>query len=367
MNKFIALCAALFLLVAPASAQDDPTGYRYVAERLARGVHLLRQREPFHVQPRGNVAVIEQRGGVVLVDSGGSSAAAEEVIAFVRSRTDKPVTAVIFTHWHGDHVLGASRLLQEWPQARLIATEATRSHLALPSLDRFMPGEDADANAALQRMIAGGLDYFSQQAEDAALSARERTGFAAAVSELRDYGEEMAHSRRVVPTEGFAHALTLPDRRTPVEARFIGAANTDGDAVVWLPRQRVLITGDIVVSPVPYGFGSAPGAWIETLTALKAYDFAVLAPGHGLPMRDAAYLDRLIALLTTLRAQIAPLAAENVTPSEAAARIDLSAQRAGFVGDDPWLARWFDSYFTNAIIPSALKEARGEPIAQVSD
>src|SRR5690348_3927935 len=82
-------------------AADDPTGFSYVAEQLAPRVFALHQREPFHAQPRGNVEVIEQNAAVVLVDSGGSRAGADEVISFVRSQTNKPVTAIVLTHWHG--------------------------------------------------------------------------------------------------------------------------------------------------------------------------------------------------------------------------------------------------------------------------
>jgi glyoxylase-like metal-dependent hydrolase (beta-lactamase superfamily II) len=129
--------------------------YGYRAEQIAAGVYALNQGNEFHIQPRGNVEVIEQSNGVVLVDSGGSPDGAEQVIAFVRSLTDKPVTAIVITHWHGDHALGISRLLEEWPQARVISTAATRDMLASPDADRFMPGDNAEANAVYFANIEG--------------------------------------------------------------------------------------------------------------------------------------------------------------------------------------------------------------------
>jgi glyoxylase-like metal-dependent hydrolase (beta-lactamase superfamily II) len=358
MRSFI-LAAALLLCGCASGRPLDP--YAYVSEDIAPRVWVLRQAE-FHVQPRGNVTIVEQRRGVVLIDSGGSPSGAEQVIEEVRARTRKPVTAIVLTHWHGDHVLGAARLLEEWPRARLIATTATGASLSSPSLARFMPGDDAAANAALQENIAGGVAYLNAQANDETLALDERLSFAQAANELQLYGLDMQRARRLAPNEVFDETLTLNDAYAPVEVRFVGRANTDGDAVAWLPRQRILITGDVAVAPVPYGFGSYPQSWIGVLRHLKTYDAAAIVPGHGAPMYDDAYFDQLIALLEEVRAQAGPLA--GLSDEEARARFDLSAQRAAFTGGDPWLERWFDAYFTQPILVSALKEARGQPIVQ---
>lgn len=342
----------------PASVRPDPSGYSYVAEEVAPRVRVLRQREPFHVQPRGNVVAIEQAHGVVLIDSGGSPAGAEEVIAHVRGFTRRPVIAIVLTHWHGDHVLGVSRLLREWPEARVISTAATRDNLTRPGVDRFMPGDDAESNARLLANIREGVAYLESEGQNAALTPEERAGFSAAAREYAAYGDTMAEARRAPPNETFTDRLELADARAPVEILFLGRANTDGDAIVWLPRQRVLIAGDVVVSPIPYGFGSYPRDWIEVLRQIEGYDYSVLVPGHGAPMRDRVYVDRLIALLEEVRADAALVAN---TPD---ARVDLSEARAGFVGEDAWMRRWFDAYWTQPITASAVKEARGEAIVQ---
>jgi glyoxylase-like metal-dependent hydrolase (beta-lactamase superfamily II) len=132
-------------------AKSDVYGFQ--AETVAPGVYALNEGNDFHIQPRGNVAVIEQSNGVVLVDGGGSVAGAEQVIGFVRSKTSKPVTAIVITHWHGDHALGVSRLLQEWPDARVISTGPTSDMLTGLDADRYMPGDDAEKNAAYMANI----------------------------------------------------------------------------------------------------------------------------------------------------------------------------------------------------------------------
>ncbi len=345
---------SLFLLLALAACATAPVPpadtYGYVADQIAPSVAVLRQ-PSFHVQPRGNVGIVEQGAGVVLIDSGGSRAGAEDVIAAVRRRTDKPVTAIVLTHWHGDHVLGVSRLLQEWPQARVIAAVQTDAMLRDSRLDRFMPGSDEAANDRFFGQIAQAAAAMRTQA-GVAPTEWERSAFNEAARDLERHASDLRGARRVPATETFTAQLTIPDDVLPIEIMRLGAANTDGDALVWLPRQRVLFTGDVVVSPIPYGYGGAPTAWMGVLERIKQMPVRTLVPGHGAPQHDFRYVDRLSALLASVRDQAG------------AERVDLSAQRALFVGDDPWLARWFDAFWTGPIVANARKEARGEAIVQ---
>jgi glyoxylase-like metal-dependent hydrolase (beta-lactamase superfamily II) len=177
----------------------------------------------------------------------------------------------------------------------------------------------------------------------------------------------MALTRRVAPTETFEQSLTLEDIFRPVEVKFLGRANTAGDAVVWLPRQKVVITGDVVVAPIPFGFNSYPEEWIGVLNQIRDLNYAVLAPGHGRPMRDTAYVDLLISILTDVRAQIALLASSDMDAAAVNAEVKLDEAQATIAGDDPWLERWFRDYWKGPIVSSALREARGEPIVQGSN
>jgi len=145
---------------------------------------------------------------------------------------------------------------------------------------------------------------------------------------------------------------------------FLGRANTDGDAVVWLPKQKILVAGEIVILPFPYGFGSYPSDWLATLGKLRAIPFRTLIPGHGMPQTDRSQIDRLERTLKDVRAQVAPLAAQGLTLEQVRAKVDLGADAKLFVGSDPWLNRWFKAFFADPIVTSAYKEAKGEPIVQ---
>ena len=331
-------------------------------------VHVFTQGNAFHLQPRGNVEVIEQNDGLVLVDSGGSPAGAEEVIAWIRAHTQKPVTAIVLTHWHGDHTLGLGRLLEQWPRARVISTPQTRDMLASPAANRFMPGDEADANQRYNTNNNGNVEYLQRAGQDQALPAPIRAGFASEAPLFARFAREMRTiSHRAIPTETVTEQLTLADRTTPVEVHYFGRANTEGDAIVWLPRQRVAIVGDILVEPIPYGFNSYPRQWIDVLARVKALNFSTIVPGHGLPLHDSVYLDAVSTMLASVRTQTASIAADtSITNENVGARIDLSQHQAQFAHDDAWLRMWFNNYWHDPIASSALREARGQPIVQGS-
>jgi glyoxylase-like metal-dependent hydrolase (beta-lactamase superfamily II) len=345
----------------PVSPAAD-TGYFQRIVAVAPGVWVLAE-PSFQVQPIGNVTVIEQADGLVLVDAGGSAGAGRRIVEMVRSLSRKPVKAIVLSQWHGDKVQGLSELLKAWPAARTIATRQTAAHLGDPATMNTPAAPDAARNAAFikdQQETAAGL----RAAAGKAKTEQERRGFEAAARMFDQYALDVDGTLTLAPKEAFDDRLMVADPRRPIEALFLGRADTDGDAVVWLPRQRILIAGETVISPFPYGYECYPADWLAVLAKLRAMDFRVLIPGHGAPEQDRRQLDAIAAALRDVRAQVAPLAAAGLTLDQVQARVDLSAQQKRFVGDDPWLGRWFKAFWVQPAVTSAWKEAKSLPIVQ---
>ena len=162
----------------------------------------------------------------------------------------------------------------------------------------------------------------------------------------------------------FDDRLILHRGGRDIEVRYFGKANTDGDAVVWLPQDKVLVSGDIVVNPIPYGIGSFPREWIAALQAVSALPFDTLVPGHGEVLHDRAYLEQLVSTLTVIREQVAASVARGLDLEATRKALDTSSFEAAYTLNDPLRKPLFDAWWVQPIARSAWLEARGEPIVQ---
>jgi glyoxylase-like metal-dependent hydrolase (beta-lactamase superfamily II) len=335
--------------VGPAS--DD---YSYEVQQVADRVHLVVRPDALRQPPEGNVEVIEQADGLVVVDAGGSPLGGRRIVEKIRSISRKPVKYLIYTHWHGDHHLGAGAFRQAWPAMRIISTPGTRGPMTGPQMDYIT------TLAPQMRKMPEYAPKLAQSKGDAEEKVR--------IGQLIADGPKVATAYdgvKVWPADlTFDKDLSIPDADAPVEVMFLGRANTDGDAVVWTPKQKVLITGDIVVAPIPYGTESYPADWIEVLKKLKAYDFAALIPGHGEVEHDRVYLDDLIALIEDVRAQVEPLAKQGMSLDDIKKKVDFEHQYEVFCGQRTFWRRALKQFFLDSMIASASSEARGEPILQ---
>lgn len=357
--------ALLLLLLShiPAAALAQADIAPFTARELAAGIHLLAAPADYSGPAFSNVSVIEQSDGLVLIDSGGTIAHGRAVVAFVRSISRKPVKAVLITHWHNDHPLGIAAIRAAWPHVRIIATERTRAGLLGPALTSVGLRPDDHFDTQIWNEASQSLAQVQGLAANPATTPEQHQRIDRYIFNLRAFASGFRGTYLVPPTETFADSLLLDDAERPVRLMFLGRANTDGDAIAWLPRQRIVMTGDIIVSPIPFGFGSYPESWIAVLARLKALNPALLVPGHGEPMADTAYLDRLSATIADIRAQVGPLARQGMSVEETRAHADFSAQTAIF-GPTPRLAAGFQSLWLTPMVENAWKEARGIEVVQ---
>jgi glyoxylase-like metal-dependent hydrolase (beta-lactamase superfamily II) len=340
-------------------------GYLPVVERISDRVHVVRQAVPNFAGVVGNVTIIEQDDSIVLVDSGVAHGWGARVVEAVRRISAKPVSAVIITHWHGDHPLGVTAIREAWPDVEIIATAATRERISTEANGAPpVPKEHRDLDYEARRIetlegYRGGT--IAALAADAQ-SDEERAGWARAEASLPVRIADVPGTYAILPTRTFTDSLTLPDDVTPIEVRFEGRANTEGDAVVWLPRERILVAGDLVVAPIPYMFNIYPEENVRTLERLRGYDPRLIIPGHGEPLHGTAYLQQLIAFMSDVRTQTSALAQRGLSVEDATAQIQLEPFADAFAGDDPWLRVWFRDYAATPLIESAYREARGEAL-----
>ena len=227
---------------------------------VARGIHQRRS-APFDL----SVVVIEGEDGLLVIDTGAEPAEAEELLADLAARFDRPVRWIVNTHAHFDHTFGNQV---------------------------FGPGSATDAAIYGHEGIARHFERY----EGPRLAAWR-------ADPSREPDRRWADMRLTSPTHPIERMTRLDLGGRIVELRPQPPAHTDTDLVVFLPAERVWIVGDLVEESGPpmYGSGSYPLGWpavLETLVEEMRPGDRVI-PGHGRVV-DRGFVVRQAADLRTV-------------------------------------------------------------------
>jgi len=367
----LAVLAVSAAIVAPspvgsstsASAAENVDVAPFVSMEVNPKVHVLTTPDDYYGPAIGNVVLIEQRDGFVLVDSGLNAGNGRAVVRYARSLSDKPIKAVMITHWHNDHPQGLSAIRDAFPKVRIIATRQTEAGMLGPEAFDVGYSPAPKWDNAMGTLIARNKEQLTKllDAPDTAPDRKER--IKKALSQFDVFAKDFPGTYIVPPTETFERELVIDDPEMPVRMLYLGRANTEGDALAWLPKQQILATGDIVVSPIPFGFGSYSGDWVQTLSKIKALAPRTLIPGHGVPQSGFNYLNKLLAALNDVRGQVIPLAKAGMTLDEVKKKVDFSKSIEAF-GTSPRIRANVQSLFFEPMTGSVFKEALGQLIVQ---
>jgi glyoxylase-like metal-dependent hydrolase (beta-lactamase superfamily II) len=351
--KTAALLVAFALCSSAVAEAELPPERLYKTVDIADGIFAFVSPETSGPIPSGNVVAIVGGDGVLLVDSGRFPALATRMIADVRKRTDKPVRWLVHTHWHADHIAADSTFQAAFPQMTFVSTDFTRRKML-------------EKQAAYLRDVAkNDAGYVAQLKEvlekEKALPAENRRYLEQEVADLELEARELDGARLVPPGLTFADSLTVHLGGREVRVAFLGKGNTEGDTVVSVPDARVVVTGDLLVAPVPYGYGCHPKEWIATLQRLMTEnaDAAAIVPGHGPVMHDWDYARRVTAVLESIRAQVAEAVRDGASLDDTRKRIHLEPFQKQFAGDDFGRGKAFRDFFVSSAVERAYQEATG--------
>jgi glyoxylase-like metal-dependent hydrolase (beta-lactamase superfamily II) len=205
----------------------------------------------------GNAAVVDLGEETLVVDTHTSPAAARELRAAGEEVMGRPVSQVLNTHWHADHVLGN----REFPDATIGSTARTGELMATIGVQRLQAQKQAfetKLGAELDRMHAAGDE------EGATL--------------LEEHARELPTVTHRFPDE------TFEERRDygPAEAITFGGGHTGSDAFLLVRDAGVVVAGDLVVAGMqPWAGHGDPAEWAAILKRLLDLDWETCVPGHG--------------------------------------------------------------------------------------
>lgn len=269
--------AALVLMagvcaLASQQAQKDPFEKPV---KLAEGVYL---RQSHDIGKNGcNVGWIEFSDFVVVIDTA-FPLGAEEAIGHIKSTTKgKPIKYAVVTHYHADHSFGTGVFAKEG--AMIVAHENARK------------------------------EYLERNVENYKKTA----------------GKDPAYAKYppYAPNLTFTDKFIIDDGGRRAEIQFLGHAHTTGCIWTWLPKEKVLFTGDACVNgPFNYMGDSDSASWVEVLGRAQALGAEKIGPGHGAPA-GAELLETQKKYFVELRAQVGKLVKEGKSQDEVKAAVDI--------------------------------------------
>ena len=249
---------------------------------IAPGIHLIRPVPMPGRGPDGNTVIFDAPDGLIVVDTGRHATQTDAILAFARDH-QRPIAAIVNTHWHLDHASGNRRLKAAFPKARLYTTTAIDKVLA--------PGGFLARNLEqTKQMVASMTDPLRRD-------------------EMQIFVDTMASAGDLRPDVPVTRsgAMTLAGRS--LDVRVTDQAVSDADVWLFDAPSKVAVIGDLVTVPVPYFETACPGRWQASLDAVWATPFETAIPGHGTPMTRAqfdVYRQSFGAFVSCVRSETAP-------------------------------------------------------------
>lgn len=325
----------------------------FKVRKVASGVFAVIRSDPASFWFNPNNAFIIGKQGVIVVDANLTSEYTREVLAALREITDKPVTHVINTHWHEDHIIGNRVYREAFPNVKFVGHRSTLKDL--PEVG------GANRKGSLQngRGFVGALEANLERGVSFAggpITDEERAAYASDIKFVSSYLAEASKAEIILPDVLVDDRLELNQDGRKIEVLFFGRAHTGADLAVHLPKEKIAITGDLTVYPIPLlGSTSYPLEYAATLERLKALGARTYIPGHGPVMKDDSYLDKMIALASTVRDRSKTAYKAGETAEQMRSRIDLTDQEKVFAGDSRHKGFIFRNYVTMPATAAAHK------------
>jgi cyclase len=349
----------LVFVSAAVSAQNQlpPVFTAYDTVKLGEGIFAFISPEATGAFVSGNSVLIVGADSALVVDSGHIPSLTKRMITDITRITDKPVRFLVNTHWHPDHVSGNSLYRQQWPGIAIVSTPATQFELTRPDplyddvtqMNKYMP--------MLEQALASGKGQSGKPLSDG-----ERVYYSQVLTEAKFMYPELRQTPHAPPTVTFNRQMVVDLGGRKVEISFLGRGNTGGDAVIYVPDTKVLITGDLLVAPTPFAMGSFIDEWILTMKALAAIDAVTIVPGHGPVEHDKQYMLLLTEALESLSQQAHAAVKQGLTQEQFQKSVDMAKFRTQIAGNNETRVRNFDEYFVSPGAVRVYREAKEGPL-----
>ena len=328
---FVALLAGLIWLDGRAQTTDPLVSGAHRFEKVTDGVFYATASGTMTVG--ANSPIIVTNDEALVIDSEITPAAARALVTDLKAVTSKPVRYVVDSHYHYDHAFGNQIFT---PDVQVIGHDNTRRRMLTNVMEQYTYLSSVQPVPA---RVASLKQRIAQEADPQQKAALERQ-----VANSLAYLEQVKEIKVTPPNLTFEATMTLHRGEREMRILYLGRGHTDTDVVVFLPKERIVCTGDLMESVVSYMGDSYPEEWIATLERLKALDFDTVMPGHGVVFKGKAKIEAFQKYLRDVITQVTALRKQGLSAEDAAQKVDVTAYRNEFasirgVGIDPAAVR----------------------------
>ncbi|HEX3486699.1 MAG TPA: MBL fold metallo-hydrolase [Micropepsaceae bacterium] len=289
-------------------------GKTYKFEKIADGVYYATGGFG------SNNVVIVNDADVMLVDTGTTPANARRFVADVKMLTNKPIKYVVNTHWHFDHTDGNQIF---GPDVQVIGQEYLAKAIT-PDIVKKEP-----YLASTGSILVAQMDTLKKQIADEK-DAGKKAALNKQIADIQQMQAELKELKPTPPNKTYKDKLVIQSGGREIDLLFLGRGHTEGDTVVYLPKEKIVCSGDLMESRLAYMGDAVFDEWIDTLDKLKKLDFTVDLPGHGIPFAEKSLITAYQDYLQDLIVKGNELKRAGMPADEAAKTIDLTSHAKDF-------------------------------------
>jgi cyclase len=308
---FAAVIAGWLWVDARAQVGEPIVSGAHRFQKVADGIYYATSSGTMNVG--ANSPIILTDSEAIVIDSEITPAAARALVTDLKAITDKPIRYVIDSHYHYDHAHGnqvfnaSAQVIGHDNTYKRLLTNVMEQYTYLSSVQgipsrvetlrqRIGQEKDAQQKATMERQVASSLAYLEQ------------------VKEIKV----------TPPNLTFKNTMNLHLGGREIQLLYLGRGHTDTDVVVFLPRERIVATGDLMESQISYMGDSYPDEWPATLDKLRALDFDTVMPGHGVVFKGKTKIEAFQGYVREVTRQSNEFRKQGLTAEQAAAKIDVT-------------------------------------------
>ena len=349
-------CLSLFMAALLGAFSGAADFGKVTSQKVSEGIYLFTTTPYADVGLSGNSVAIISEDGVLVFDSNATPETAATVLAEIRKLTDKPVRYLVNSHWHWDHWGGNQTYLAAFPGLQIITHEKTR--------ELMLTVEPRWNDKGLKEDLPQFLDSFEKQIVAAKARNAPPERIKAAEERLaadRTFLAQKLALHKTYPNVTFSGSMTIFMGGREIQVLHAQAITT-GDTYLYLPKEKILVTGDILLSPYPFAIGGTyPAEWLKTLEKFAALTPNVIIPGHGDAETSTDFLRGNVALFQEIIQQVKADKAKGMTVEQTTEALGKrNAELAAKIGiKNAETAAAFKDYFLDVFVKRAYRELDG--------